>query len=69
MSVFRHPEVRAISAFTRVFDAPWRASKGDGTQIGYSRSGHKNIFEIGKKPISSGASAASFEGRFAATSG
>jgi hypothetical protein len=26
----RHPEVRAISAFTRVFDALWRASKGDG---------------------------------------
>ena len=25
----RHPEVRAISAFTRVFDALWRASKGD----------------------------------------
>jgi len=23
----RHPEVRAISAFTRVFDALWRASK------------------------------------------
>ena len=27
---FRRPEVRAISAFTRVFDALWRASKGDG---------------------------------------
>ena len=26
----RHPEARAISAFTRVFDALWRASKGDG---------------------------------------
>jgi len=26
----RHPEVRAISAFTRVLDALWRASKGDG---------------------------------------
>src|SRR5215475_10228280 len=26
----RHPEVRALSAFTRVFDALWRASKGDG---------------------------------------
>jgi uncharacterized protein len=30
MSSPRHPEVRAISAFTRVFDALWRASKGDG---------------------------------------
>jgi hypothetical protein len=29
-NIFRHPEVRAISAFTRVFDALWRASKGDG---------------------------------------
>jgi hypothetical protein len=28
--MFRHPEVRAISALTRVFDALWRASKGDG---------------------------------------
>jgi len=25
----RHPEVRAISAFTRVFDALWRASKDE----------------------------------------
>jgi hypothetical protein len=37
--------VRAVSAFTRVFDALWRASKGDGR------------------------GRASFEGRFAATSG
>jgi hypothetical protein len=44
---FRHPEVLAISAFTRVFDALWRASKDDGPS----------------------ASAVSFEGRFAATSG
>ena len=27
----RHPEVRAISACTRVFDALWQASKGDGS--------------------------------------
>ncbi len=47
MNVDRHREVRAVSAFTRIFDALWRASKGDGR----------------------GASAASFEGRFAATSG
>jgi hypothetical protein len=47
MIFFRHPEVRAISAFTRVCDALWGASKGDGL----------------------GASAVSFEGRFAATSG
>jgi len=26
---YRYPEVRAISAFTRVFDALWRASKDD----------------------------------------
>jgi hypothetical protein len=58
MTLFRHPEVRAK-----------RASKDDGTQIGYSRSGHENIFEIGERPISISASAASFEGRFAATSG
>jgi len=30
MTENRHPEARAISAFTRVFDALWRASKGDG---------------------------------------
>jgi hypothetical protein len=29
-NIFRHPEVRAMSAVTRVFDALWRASKGDG---------------------------------------
>ena len=29
-----HPEEPAISAFTRVFDALWRASKGDGPNIG-----------------------------------
>jgi protein ImuB len=51
LNVDRHPEVRAK-----------RASKDDGTQIGYSRSGHENIFEIGKEPISIGASATSFEG-------
>jgi hypothetical protein len=28
--IFRHPEMRAISAFTRVFDVKWRASEGDG---------------------------------------
>jgi len=28
--VVRHPEVAAISASTRVFDALWRPSKGDG---------------------------------------
>jgi hypothetical protein len=31
--MIRHPEVRAISAFTRVFDALWRASKGDGQDV------------------------------------
>ncbi len=66
MPVLRHPEVRAISALTRVFDALWRASKGDGTQIGGCRLGTKRA-EIGG-PISVGASAASFEGRFAAAS-
>jgi len=30
---YRHPEVRAISAFTRVFDALWRASKDDGPSL------------------------------------
>jgi len=29
--VHRHPKARAISAFTRVFDALWRASKDDGS--------------------------------------
>src|SRR5438128_400213 len=29
----RHPEVRALSAFTRVCDALWRASKGDGPAL------------------------------------
>jgi hypothetical protein len=29
----RRPEARASSAFTRVFDALWRASKGDGPAI------------------------------------
>src|SRR5579863_3747853 len=28
--IFRHPEVAAISAFTRVLDALWWPSKGDG---------------------------------------
>ena len=28
LTINRHPEVRAISAFTRVFDALWRASNG-----------------------------------------
>jgi len=28
--VHRHPKARAISAFTRVFDALWRASRDDG---------------------------------------
>jgi 23S rRNA pseudouridine955/2504/2580 synthase len=40
-----------------------RPSKGDATQIGDSRSGHKNISEIGKEAISVGARAASFEAR------
>jgi hypothetical protein len=40
-----------------------RASKGDGTQIGYSRFEHLTPFEIGHCPISIGASAASFEAR------
>ena len=31
--VFPHPEERAISAFTRVFDALWRASKDEGRGI------------------------------------
>jgi hypothetical protein len=26
---YRHPEARGISAFTRVLDALWRASKDD----------------------------------------
>jgi hypothetical protein len=28
--MFRDPEVRAMSALTRVFDVLWRASNGDG---------------------------------------
>jgi hypothetical protein len=28
--------VAAISAFTRVFDALWRPSKGDGNQVGFA---------------------------------
>ena len=32
VATVRHPEVRPISAFTRVLDALWRASKGDGEQ-------------------------------------
>ena len=56
--MIRHPEVRAL-----------RASKGDGIQVGYSRLGHLESLRNRVNPISIGASAASFEGRFAATSG
>ena len=53
MSPFRHPEVRAK-----------RASKGAGTQIGYSRSGQENASKSAE-PISIGAEAVSFEARAA----
>jgi hypothetical protein len=33
---FRHPEVAAISAFTRVFDALWRPSKDEAEALGPS---------------------------------
>jgi hypothetical protein len=32
--LIRHPAVRAMSAFTRVFDALWHASKCDGPICG-----------------------------------
>jgi hypothetical protein len=52
----RHPEVRAK-----------RASKGDGIQVGCCRPGQLNDSDFGLSPKSAGR--ASFEGRFAATSG
>jgi hypothetical protein len=63
----RHPEVRAVSAFTRVFDALWRASKdARPTEIGLSDFGCFKEGQVGKCRLGW---PSPFEGRFTATSG
>src|SRR5215470_14981155 len=39
----RYPEARALSAFTRVFDALWRPSKGGGPGCGRASGPHPPI--------------------------
>jgi hypothetical protein len=60
MNHFRHPEVRAVCAFTRVFDTLWQASKGDGTQVGFTRLARIEMPISGKPKIDG---RASFEAR------
>jgi len=62
----RHPEVRANNASTRVFEKPWRASKGDGpdrgrssTDLGFTRDRNINA-QVGQgRPASAGRSLSS----------